>query len=576
MGRRKLSSATTAAAVVVAVGALLLSPVAAQPAAGRSSPPAGARLAVPDLAWRPCGTGFPGTECATATVPLDYDRPNGPTTTIALARVPATAPGPTGGAGDPTAPGNAPRVGSLFVNPGGPGGSGVGLVLGGFGKFLADQLGGRFDIVGFDPRGVGASDPLHCFASKADLDAFLAAQPVFPFRGAQFAPYFRHVTGLNRECRDDRQVVVEHMSTADVVRDLDLLRRSVGDRELTYLGFSYGSYLGNTYANMFPRRVRALVIDGVLDPRLWSSGRQIVSDRIATQEEFAEFLRLCEAAGRSCAFGAGPPQAAARWERLASRLRERPVRLADGTVYGYDFLIGDGVSAMFDPGTWGGREGFGALFDAVADAALSGAAPNKVAALRARLHQRLQGPTMHGAVTSTRAVEANYANDVDAYYGNQCADTGYPSTLGAFRAIDRFALRGSRFGPFWWWGNAPCANWPTSSDRYSGPWDAQTAQPVLVVGNFFDGVTDLRGAQASSRLLHNSRLLSYAGWGHTAYGTSDCVTDDVNAYLIDRTLPAPGKVCPANPNPFLPAAERLLAEQPAKYVGLPPGWLLQR
>src|SRR4029079_18240854 len=139
-----------------------------------------------------------------------------------------------------------------------------------------------------------------------------------------------------------------------------------------------------------------------------------------------------------------------------------------------------------------------------------------------------------------------YDNGLDSYFGNQCADTQYPSSLAAFRAIDRYAARGSRFGPYWWWFNAGCADWPVNADRYTGPWSTSTSAAVLVVGNFFDGVTDYRGAQASARLLRNSRLLSYAGWGHTAYGTSECVTQDVNSYLLAGTLPAKGKVCPAN------------------------------
>ena len=270
------------------------------------SRPAGASSGID---WEPCGEDFPGLECATFDVPLDYDSPRGRTTEIALARVPASD--------------AAHRIGSVFVNPGGPGGSGVGLVLDGFGQFLHDNLDGRFDVVGFDPRGVGASDPIHCFDSEDDLVAFLNATPLFPYQAGQYRPFYEHWASLADRClsRDGR--IARHMSTADVVRDLDLLRRAVGDRKLTYLGFSYGSYLGNTYANLFPNNVRALVIDGVLDPRLWSSGWQIKSDRVATQEEFDEFLRLCREAGPACAFGDGR-STAKRWEALARASRTSP------------------------------------------------------------------------------------------------------------------------------------------------------------------------------------------------------------------------------------------------------------
>ncbi len=514
-----------------------------------AAPAAGAGPATPSPAWQACAEGPAGAQCAVAAVPLDYDRPDGPTIGIALARIPATDP--------------AGRIGTVFINPGGPGGSGVGLALGGFGEFLRDNLGGRFDVVGFDPRGVGASAPLRCFASAAELGEFFAqSEVIFPYRKDQERPYFDFSVRLAERCLARGATVTAHMSTADVARDLDLLRRAVGDRRLTYLGFSYGSYLGNTYANLFPRNVRALVIDGVLDPRLWAGGWQIKSDRVATQEEFDEFLRLCDAAGDACAFAA-PGGSAARWERLARSLRARPVTLPDGSLYRYDLLIADAASAMYAPETWGGPDGYGALFDAIADAVLGDqAAASRIAALRGQLNDRLRP-----------ARDEPYPNGTDAYYGNQCADTEYPRSFAAFHIIGRYAEAGSRFGPYWWWPNAPCARWPTAPDRYTGPWTAHTSAPVLVVGNYFDGVTDYAGARASARLLRNSRLLSYAGWGHTAYGRSDCTTDHIDRYLLTGALPPAGTVCPANPNPFV-AATASRSARTAPFTVAPPPWLL--
>jgi pimeloyl-ACP methyl ester carboxylesterase len=533
-----------AALVAVALGFTGL--VAGQPASGRTPP-----VPVPVLQWRSCGEDFPLAECAVATVPLDYDRPSRGTTELALARIPASDP--------------ADRVGTVFVNPGGPGGSGVGLVLFGFGEFLRDQLDGRFDVVGFDPRGVGASDPLHCFDSEEQLDEFFAGQPLFPFRRDQYRPFFDTYRALGAECLDDRQAVAANMSTADVARDMDLLRRAVGDPKLTYLGFSYGSYLGNTYANLFPRNIRALAIDGVLDPRLWSSGWQIVSDRVATQEVMDEFLRLCDEAGADCAFTA-PGGAQARWRALTRAVRAEPVPLPDGTLVTYDLLIGLMQGALYEPASWGGPEGAAALLDLVADAALGDqAAAADVVTVRQSLIDQL----------TPSAPEADYDNGLDAYFGNQCADTEYPSSFGAFRLIDLYAAAGSPFGPSWWWFNAGCAGWPTSRDRYVGPWTARTSAPVLVIGNFFDPATAHTGAEATDRLLPNSRLLSYAGWGHTAYGLSACATQHTNAYLLTGSLPPAGTVCPANPNPFVPSALRAAAG-PARLVGLPPpGWLVQ-
>ncbi len=497
---------------------------------------------VPTLTWRSCGTDFPGAQCATATVPLDYDSPQGATTTIALARYPATN--------------TSRRIGSVFVNPGGPGASGVETVLaGGFGPFLRTQLDGRFDVVGFDPRGVAGSDPLRCFSSEAELGELYAGLPVFPVTTGQQSSYFTRTASAGARCTRADEVIDEHMSTADVARDLDLLRQAVGDSKLTYLGFSYGSFLGATYANLFPRNIRAMAIDGVLDPHLWSSGQQVRSDRVATQREFDEFLRLCDEATAGCAFYEDGGSAA-RWDALADALRAEP--LVDGAevVYSYDLLIADAASAMYAPETWGGPGGAAAFFDQVADVVLAG------------------GAGMRGLTSSREALsgklsrEADYPNYFEGYYGNQCADTEYPSTLAKFRATGGYAAAGSQFGSFWWWQNTVCAKLPVNADRYAGPWATATSARVLVVGNTFDGVTDLAGAQAASSYLRGSRLLTYAGWGHTAYGRSACATDHMDAYLLSGALPAAGTVCPANPNPF-GAAGRRSSERQQPMVGLP-------
>jgi hypothetical protein len=139
----------------------------------------------------------------------------------------------------------------------------------------------------------------------------------------------------------------------------------------------------------------------------------------------------------------------------------------------------------------------------------------------------------------------------DAYFGNRCADAEYPGTLGAFSRVGDQARAASRFGPWAWWGFAACAAWPTAEDRYAGPWSVRTSDPVLLVGNRYDPATGYAGALGAAEVLRGSRLLTYAGWGHTAYGVSRCVTRHVNAYLVRGVLPAKGTVCPANENPFL-------------------------
>lgn len=518
------------------------------------APPTLANTPPPSIDWQPCGEAFPGFECAVVTVPLDYDEPSGETIELALARLPAADPDQ--------------RIGTLFLNPGGPGGSGVGLVLNGFGQGISRVVKGRFDILGFDPRGVGSSTPIQCFDSNEQATEFFEGSPLFPYEKFQAGPFFRLHQTLTRQCLDRNPNIAAHMSTAEVARDLDGLRRAVGDEKLNYLGFSYGTFLGQTYANLFPDNIRTMVIDGVLDPRLFSAGFQIRDNRVSTQEEFSEFLRLCDAAAADCALS-GVDGAAVRFEALAQALRAAPLVLPDGSLYGYDRLMGDAQRAMYAPESWGGPEGYGALFGAYADAVLGDTTrAQQAAGIRSALDQRWR---------AANPQREQYDNGLDAFYGNHCGDADYPTTLTGFRVLGEYAEEGSPFGPAWWWDNAACSNWPLARDRYAGPWRARTSAPVLVVGNYFDGVTSYQGAVAASRLLPNSRLLSYAGWGHCALPRSQCVADHVATYLINGTLPPKGTVCPANPNPFLPqtalsagAKGKTAEPTPLPSVGLPP------
>src|SRR5215210_2417693 len=240
------------AALATAVTAALSVTVLA-PAAHAAAPSASSALAAPGVSWIECRDGF---QCATVPAPLDYDDPGGAQVGISVIRLPAGDPGQ--------------RIGSLMLNPGGPGGSGVEVVRG-LGKFLPLELRARYDIVGFDPRGVNLSTPLRCFDT---FDEALAVLPPFPYPDLPHEEQVLRVADdqLAAACAQHGGAILDHMSTADVARDMDLLRGALGDEKLNYLGFSYGSVLGQNYANLFPSRVGALVIDGVLDPIAWTTG----------------------------------------------------------------------------------------------------------------------------------------------------------------------------------------------------------------------------------------------------------------------------------------------------------------
>jgi pimeloyl-ACP methyl ester carboxylesterase len=496
-------------------------------AATAQAAPAGAPP-VPDLRWTDCGGGL---QCATARVPLDYGQPRGRAISIALIRLPASDP--------------AHRIGSLLVNPGGPGTSGVAVVRANAQQFPA-ELQSRFDIVGFDPRGVGLSTPVRCFTSVAEQRAFFAGMPRFPVTPAEQASTIRKAAAFDRLCGQRNADLLPHLSTANAARDMDLLRQALGDPRLTYLGLSYGSFLGTTYANLFPNRVRALVLDGAIEPVEWTTGRGDEGDTVPTflrlesdvgaSQTLGAFLDLCAGAGPAgCAFATGTDRQAThvRFQALMARMLARPVPVAtpQGTV---QVTYADAVSAVS-----------GALHDPLAYPALA-------VALR-HLEQGDGSVVLQLLGSFASPTPAAYDNTVDAEAAIACADSDSPRDPGVWPAAAAAADRRSPyFGALYAWASVRCADWPArDADRYTGPFDRRTSGTVLVVGNTFDPATRYQSAVALSQELGNARLLTLNGWGHTAAGQpSACANDAETAYLADLTLPAPGTVCQMDQGPF--------------------------
>ena len=493
-----------------------------------------AAAAVPALDWTDCGDGF---QCATARVPLDYDHPRGTKISLALIRLPA---------GDP-----ARRIGLIFINPGGPGGSGVDFVRAAGPILYSDEVRARFDLVGFDPRGIIGSTPLRCFET---FDQALAVLPpmAFPVTRAEERIWIRSDRALARACAQRGGAILDHMATADVARDLDLLRRAVGDDKLSYVGYSYGTYLGATYANLFPNKVRALVVDGVLDPVAWATGRgdqartlpfstRLRSDQGALAT-LNEFFRLCDAGADNCAFSAGNPRR--RFARLAERLLEEPVQLPDGQggtfPFTYADLVATALGAMYDPASWPDLAGFlQQLWDL--------AQPQAAAATLRTLHARLGG-----------LQQEEYPNFVEGFPGVACSETDNPANVGAWaRAARASDQRFRYFGRLWTWITSICQPWPgQDADRYDGPWTRRTSNPVLVVGTRFDPATRYQGAVILDNLLPRSRLLTLDGWGHTTLFSSACIDAHVSGYLLTARVPPRGTVCQPDTVPFAqPAAQ---------------------
>ena len=494
--------------------------------------------------WAACYDDF---LCGRVRVPLDYDKPDGRQISLALIKLPATDP--------------ARRIGSLFVNPGGPGGSGVEFVRDAGPFLFTPEVRARFDIVGFDPRGINLSTPLQCFETLEQAEAVLSPFP-YPNTEEEKRTWIADERRLDAACAERGGRILNHMSTADVARDLDRLRQAVGDRMLNYYGVSYGSFLGNVYANLFPHRVRALVIDGVLDPVAWTTGRGDQGRRVpfstrlrsavGAQDTLNEFFRLCDAGGPNCALA---PNAAGRYANLYRSLKRNPlpVPLPDGSTLEYDetFLIADTLGALYDSNVWPELASFLVELEAAV-------APSDVAASLVRLRRA--------------SAQADYPNFVEGFPGVACSDSVNPRSYDAWsRAAARSKDRDGLFGPIWTWVSSICAEWPgRSSDRYLGPFTRHTAQPVLVVGNLFDPATPYHGAVIADRLLSNSRLLTVRAWGHTSLFTSACADQAIGRYLLTSQTPPRGTVCQPDAVPFQQSATERTTQAVSGAIDQPP------
>jgi pimeloyl-ACP methyl ester carboxylesterase len=502
------------AAAVAALVALLpgfgVSVARADPAVGASTPRSTVAV-VPQLAWVPCGwtpeAVADGVQCAVADLPLDYRAPSGEQVHIAVAKVPARD--------------TANRIGSLFFNVGGPGGAEVAdLQTGGAGVFAA--LNQRFDIVGFDPRGVGESTPT--------VDCRVPTPPGpttqrFPTPLTIDKPAF--VAGTQAyvdACLRNNGAVLQHLSTANVARDMDAMRAAVGDARLTYVGFSYGTQLGATYAQLFPDRYRALVLDGPVDVQQWIHDPMdyTVLEVAGFEDALDRFLAACTADQSACSgFGGSDPALA--YDDLVAAADSEPIP-APGYTPDPSPVSGDDIRSLtsvllYDKGAWG-----------VLALALAEAARGNGTVVRALLSAP-SGGLSGDATLAINASEAHYPRgDPEVYF-------------------DRGAASWVSFPHFWFMSGyfeLAYGLWPVSdADAYGGPWAVPASSPTpLVVATTHDPATPYPGAQRLVADLANARLLTMDGDGHTAYGAkSACIDTATEAYLVAGTLPAPGTVC---------------------------------
>jgi pimeloyl-ACP methyl ester carboxylesterase len=492
--------------------------------------------------WSACFRTFGPFECAAVGVPLDYDQPSGAHISIAMVRLPAANP--------------ALRQGSVFINPGGPGGSGVDFAVGAAPFLFTQDVRDRFDIVGFDPRGIIRSDPLRCFGTPRQWGPYFTpfAFPMTEEEADIWADADRY---LDAACDQRGGAILDHMSTANVARDMDRLRQAVGDDELTYYGVSYGTQLGQTYANMFPDHFRALVIDGVLDPIAWTTGMpgqenlpfstRLHSDQGA-MDTLNEFFRLCDEGGDACPLASGDG-AEARYAAIVETLLAGPILIEDPSTgevfeYNYSFLIGDTLGAMYDSFGWPDFALFLSFLESQASATTLGKQLSVVRGTSALARSSTQLSRAAGGYVTRRGFPT-YPNFVEGFPAVACADSDNPTSYDAWfdAGVQADATYGY-FGRLWTWVSSICAEWPgADADRYFGTFDTETDAPVLVVGAKWDPATRYEGALIAHDLLPNSALLTVNSWGHTSLFTSVCADEVIANYLISGATPAPGTEC---------------------------------
>jgi pimeloyl-ACP methyl ester carboxylesterase len=515
--RGRLAVPTT----VLALSLVLAGCTSFSETAGEEAAPTTSAAPEPEAApidWTDCNeqiqglvAGQPGSErdlsfeCGRTEVPISYEEPQGATLPLFLVRVVSGT--------------QTDRIGSLVVNPGGPGASGADAAIG-LALTLPDEVLGRFDIVGFDPRGVGLSTPVECISDERK-EELIAAEPR-PTTDEDLDAAFALAEEVADACAEEYGDALGTFNTVDTARDMDRLREALGDEQLTYLGYSYGTTLGSTYAELFPDNVRSLVLDAAVDPDV-AAQEDAEQSAAAFEAGFDAFAANCTGLLAGCPLGAEPRQFV---EQVLAQAEATPI---PSTEPGETRQATPGVvvtaiqAALYDTQSW----------------------PQLAQGLAAAQAGDSKGLFSLADSYSGRLEDGTYSNLFDANLAINCADS---EERFEEREIRDLAAEWNAQYPLFGAGSAmglyTCSVW--QAERTPLPErDAEGSPPILVVGNSGDPVTPLPGAVDLAEDLDSGVLLTWQGQGHTAYPKTDCVTAAVNAYLIDLTAPMDGLTCPA-------------------------------
>ncbi len=506
-------------AVLLGAGGVVRSTAAQQP--GDGEPDIAERFKPDRIAWQPCPENK-ALECGTLRLPVDYHKPRGDTFDMAVIRARATNP--------------ARRIGVLLGNPGGPGGSGVDAVLGGVGVGapIITRLRERFDIVGFDPRGAHRSRPVRCNLN--------AGEPPAEAGDAAVAAFFDDLGRRYVEaCRSQNGPFVFSLSMTNIARDMDALRRALGERQVSYLGISFGTQLGAVYASLFPQRLRATLLDAGIAPETHDGLVEFWSE-YATAFEFAfqHLDRLCRGDSNCPLQETGLVPV---FDQVIARLKQAPVTSPEGVELTDTAAINVVGEFLYTERTWP------LIVQAIADAAASDygllfqlldASPPGNSALI---------PILCNTYGTRRAA-------ADLLPFDRAFTAANPRFFGRFTLLSTVSL---------------CSAWPAAEETVIRNVRRDIATPMVLIGNDFDNATPLSWTRSLAFALGMERsVVRYKGGGHAVTTSGNRCTDDlIVAYLIERRVPAEGAGCPALPIAFEAAARATLTQvrEPDQHAG---------
>ncbi len=452
--------------------------------------------------WAPCATDA-DHDCGTLTVPIDYADPEGETFELALLRVPATG----------------ARVGSLVVNPGGPGAPGTSYAAAA-GRVFREPLLQAFDIVGFDPRGTGRSAPVDCL-SDAELDAYLSGDPT-PDDPGEVASYKKSVLSFGARCLESSGPVLGHVTTIEAARDLDVLRSALGEEALTYLGASYGTKLGATYAELFPEMVGRLVLDGAVDVSL-DATTMAIDQAAGFETALRAYVQNCLDSTDNCFLGDTVEEGLDTIAGLLASIEDEPLPAGDRELTVGNAFYGI-VTPLYNRDYW-------FLLSTALSSALEG-----------------QGSALMQLADAyaSRNADGSYAdNSTEANYAINCLDdptsvpfAQVPSLFPAFEEAS------PTFGRIFAWAMTGCRGIEVQSSQEPLDIRGAGAAPILVLGTTRDPATPMKWAEALSAQLESGVLVERDGDGHTAYNSGNaCIDTIVEDYLIEGAVPDDPSSC---------------------------------